>query len=133
MAQTVPGIHIIVGSHTGVSLTYPPVIKDTVILHSPAKGMYFGQFELTFSNDQAGFYNSSTTRSLEKNLSNLRSRSNRKEVPKAEREQYQRTIGEHGTMRSNRLEGKNQFSNTIFPFTDQNQRGPSSIEVGGGL
>ena len=57
MAQTVPGIHIIVGSHSGVSLTYPPIIKDTVILHSPMKGMYFGQFELTFFNGSAGFYN----------------------------------------------------------------------------
>jgi len=128
MAQTVPGIHIIVGSHTGVSLTYPPIIKDTIILHSPMKGMYFGQFEFTFSNGEAGFYNSATTRSLENNLSNLRLRSNRKEVPKTEKEQYQRSIGE-AERSLKQMEGKNQFSNTLFPLTDQIKEDPQVLKL----
>ena len=128
MAQTVPGIHIIVGSHTGVSLTYPPIIKDTIILHSPMKGMYFGQFELAFSNGEAGFYNSATTRSLENNLSNLRLRSNRKEVPKTEKEQYQRSIGE-AERSLKQMEGKNQFSNTLFPLTDQIKEDPQVLKL----
>ena len=127
MAQTVPGIHIIVGSHTGVSLTYPPIIKDTIILHSPVKGMYFGQFELAFSNGEAGFYNSATTRSLENNLSNLRLRSNRKEAPKTEKEQYQRSIGE-AERSLKQMEGKNQFSNTLFPLTDQIKEDPQVLK-----
>ena len=128
MAQTVPGIHIIVGSHTGVSLTYPPIIKDTIILHSPVKGMYFGQFELAFSNGEAGFYNSATTRSLENNLSNLRLRSNRKEAPKTEKEQYQRSIGE-AERSLKQMEGKNQFSNTLFPLTDQIKEDPQVLKL----
>ena len=128
MAQTVPGIHIIVGSHTGVSLTYPPIIKDTIILHSPMKGMYFGQFELAFSNGEAGVYNSATTRSLENNLSNLRLRSNRKEVPKTEKEQYQRSIGE-AERSLKQMEGKNQFSNTLFPLTDQIKEDPQVLKL----
>jgi len=128
MAQTVPGIHIIVGSHTGVSLTYPPIIKDTIILHSPMKGMYFGQFELAFSNGEAGFYNSATTRSLENNLSNLRLRSNRKEAPKTEKEQYQRSIGE-AERSLKQMEGKNQFSNTLFPLTDQIKEDPQVLKL----
>ena len=128
MAQTVPGIHIIVGSHTGVSLTYPPVFKDTVILHSPAKGMYFGQFELTFLGGSAGFYNTASTRSMENNLSSLRSRSNRKEIPKTEREQYQRTIGD-AERSLKQMEGKNQFSNTIFPLTDQIREDPRIVKL----
>ena len=128
MAQTVPGIHIIVGSHTGVSLTYPPIIKETIILHSPVKGMYFGQFELAFSNGEAGFYNSATTRSLENNLSNLRLRSNRKEAPKTEKEQYQRSIGE-AERSLKQMEGKNQFSNTLFPLTDQIKEDPQVLKL----
>lgn len=48
MAQTVPGLQIIVGSHTGVSLSYPAIVKDTVILHTSPKGMYAGRFDLAF-------------------------------------------------------------------------------------
>ena len=128
MAQTVPGIHIIVGGHSGVSLTYPPIIKDTVILQSPMKGMYFGQFELTFFSGSAGFYNTATTRSLENNLSNLRSRSNRKEAPKTEREQYQRMIGD-AERSIKQMEGKNQFSNAIFPLSDQIKEDPRGLKL----
>ncbi len=49
MAQTVPGIQIIVGSHTGVNLTFPPIIKDTVILHYPHEGnVLSAAFDLDF-------------------------------------------------------------------------------------
>jgi 2',3'-cyclic-nucleotide 2'-phosphodiesterase (5'-nucleotidase family) len=128
MAQTIPGIHIIAGGHSGVSLTHPPIIKDTVILQSPMKGMYFGQFELTYLGSSAGFYNTASTRSMGNNLSSLRSRSNRKEMPKTEREQYQRMIGD-AERSLKQMEGKNQFTNTIFPLTDQIKEDPRVLKL----
>ncbi|HSB04873.1 MAG TPA: hypothetical protein VLK23_06715, partial [Thermodesulfobacteriota bacterium] len=40
LAQTVEGINIIVGGHTGINLIYPPVIKNTIIVQNTSRGMY---------------------------------------------------------------------------------------------
>jgi 2',3'-cyclic-nucleotide 2'-phosphodiesterase (5'-nucleotidase family) len=117
MAQAAPGIQIIVGSHTGVSLTYPPIVKDTVILHTPPRAMHAGRFALAFLSNDAGFYNVSTKRSFENNLTNLKLRLNAKETSPAEKEQYQRLIGD--IERSlKQLQGKNEFSNFIVPLNE---------------
>ena len=118
MAQTLPGIHLIIGSHTGVTLTYPPIIKDTVILHTPPKGMYAGRVDLTFHSGESGFYNIATKRSFENNLSNLKLRLNAKESSQAEKDQSQKIIGD--IERSlKQLQGKNDFSNIIIPLNEQ--------------
>ncbi|OGP89461.1 MAG: hypothetical protein A2157_13450 [Deltaproteobacteria bacterium RBG_16_47_11] len=118
MAQTVPGIQIIVGSHTGVSLSYPPIVKDTIILHTPLRGMYAGRFDITFYSRESGFYNVATKRSFENNLPNLKLRLNAKEISQAEKEQYQKIIGD--IERSlKQLQGKNEFSNLIIPLHEQ--------------
>lgn len=117
MAQAAPGIQIIVGSHTGVSLTYPPIVKDTVILHTPPRAMFSGRFALAFLSNDAGFYNVSTKRSFENNLTNMKLRLNTKETSPAEKEQYQRLIGD--IERSlKQLQGKNEFSNFIIPLNE---------------
>jgi 2',3'-cyclic-nucleotide 2'-phosphodiesterase (5'-nucleotidase family) len=123
LAQAAPGVQIIVGSHTGMSLTYPPIIKDTVILHTPPKGMFAGRFGLAFVSSDAGFYNVSTKRSFENNLANLKLRVNAKEISPAEKEQYQKMIGD--TERSlSQLQGKNEFSNAIVPLNDLSKEQP---------
>jgi 5'-nucleotidase / UDP-sugar diphosphatase len=123
LAQTVSGIHIIVGGHSGVNLAYPPVMKDTVILHTPMKGMYAGRFDLIFKNGGAGFYNIAAKRSLENNLANLKRRMDAKEPQKIEKEQYQRMVAD--SERSiKQLEGKNEFSNTILPLANQTKEDP---------
>jgi 2',3'-cyclic-nucleotide 2'-phosphodiesterase (5'-nucleotidase family) len=117
MAQAAPGIQVIIGSHTGVSLTYPPIVKDTVILHTPPRAMYAGRFAFAFLSNDAGFYNVSTKRSFENNLTNLKLRLNAKETSPAEKEQYQRLIGD--IERSlKQLQGKNEFSNFIVPLNE---------------
>ena len=128
MAQTVPGIHIIVGSHTGVNLASPPIIKDTVILHSPMKGMFAGRFDLTLSHSASGFYNIATKRSLENNLITLKLRSNAKEASKTEMEQYQKMIGQ--VERSiKQFEERNAFSNSISPLGDQFKEEPQLLKM----
>ena len=118
MAQTVPGIQIIVGSHTGVNLSYPPIIKDTVILHTPPKGIYAGRFDLAFVSGESGFYNAATKKSFENNHANMKLRMTAKETPQAEKEQYQRLIGDI-QQSLKRLQGKNEFSNTLIPLNEQ--------------
>jgi len=118
LAQTVPGIHIIVGSHTGVHLTNPPVIKDTVILQTPAKGMYVGRFHLSFISNESSFYNITTKQSLERNLSNIKNRIAAANAPEAEKAQWRMT--KEGVERQlQQFQGKNEFSNTILPLTEQ--------------
>lgn len=123
MAQTVPGIQIIAGGHSGVSLTFPPVMKDTVILQTPMKGMYAARLDLNFYGAASGFYNVATKRSFENNTVNMRRRMNTKDATKVEKDQYQRLIDD--TERSiKQLEGKNDFSNTILPLSGQFREDP---------
>ena len=123
MAQTVTGIHFIVGGHSGVSLAYPPVMKDTVLLQTPIRGMYAGRLDLTYYGSESGFYNIATKRSLESNLANLKLRMNGKDTQKTGKEQYQKLIGD--TERSiKQFEGKNEFSNAILPLANQIKEDP---------
>lgn len=79
--------------------------------------MYAGRFALAFLSNDAGFYNVSTKRSFENNLTNLNLRLNAKETSPAEKEQYQRLIGD--IERSlKQLQGKNEFSNFIVPLNE---------------
>ncbi|MDI7261977.1 MAG: hypothetical protein QME90_18945 [Thermodesulfobacteriota bacterium] len=74
MAQTVPGIHLIVGSHTGINLPYPPVLKNTLIVQMASKGMYGGRLDLAFNTNEPNFFNSTEKRSFETSLNNFKER-----------------------------------------------------------
>ncbi len=91
VAQTVPGIHIIVGGHTGINLPYPPVIKNIVILQTTSRGMFIGRLDLVFNNHEPIFYNSATKISLENSLNQINQRLNAKETPEAERAQWRKS------------------------------------------
>jgi len=118
LAQTAPGIQIIVGAHTGVNLSYPAIIKETVILHTPPKGMYAARFDLAFVGSEAGFYNIATKQSFEKSLAGLNLRLNAKETPSAEKEQCQKLIRDI-QQSLKKLQGKNEFSNALIPLNEQ--------------
>jgi len=124
VAQTVPGIHIIVGGHTGINLPYPPVIKNIVILQTTSRGMFIGRLDLLFNNNEPIFYNSATKISLENNLSQITQRLNSKETPEAEKAQWRKSKEE--TERTlTQLRGKNQFTNHIIPLQDQMKEDPN--------
>jgi 2',3'-cyclic-nucleotide 2'-phosphodiesterase (5'-nucleotidase family) len=46
LAEAVPGIDLILGGHTGHSLSYPVRIKDTIIVQVGAKGLHVGEVDL---------------------------------------------------------------------------------------
>jgi 5'-nucleotidase / UDP-sugar diphosphatase len=124
LAQTVQGINIIVGGHTGVNLIYPVVIKNTMILQTASRGMFGARLDLFFYNNEPTFYNSATKISLENNLNSINQRLTSKETPEAEKAQWQKT--KEDTERTlNQLRGKNQFTNHIIPLQDQMKEDPN--------
>jgi len=124
VAQTVPGIHVIVGGHTGINLPYPPVIKNIVILQTTSRGMFIGRLDLLFNNDEPIFYNSATKISLGNNLSQINQRLNSKETPEAEKAQWRKSK-EESERTLTQLRGKNQFTNHIIPLQDQMKEDPN--------
>jgi 5'-nucleotidase/UDP-sugar diphosphatase len=83
LAQSVQGINIIVGGHTGINLIYPLVIKNTIILQTASRGMFAAKLDLSFHSNEPVFYNSATKVSLENNLKNLNQRLNAQETPES--------------------------------------------------
>lgn len=74
LAQAVPGIHLIVGGHSGVNLPYPPAIRNSLIVQMAPKGLYGGRLDLAFYNHDPQFFNASEKRTFESNLNQLKER-----------------------------------------------------------
>ena len=56
LAQNISGVHIIVGGHSGVALSNPPVIGHTIIVQNSPKGMDARILHLAISNKGATFF-----------------------------------------------------------------------------
>jgi 2',3'-cyclic-nucleotide 2'-phosphodiesterase (5'-nucleotidase family) len=118
LAQAVEGINFIIGGHTGINLAYPPVIQNTVVLQTASRGTFGARLDLRFYNNEPIFYNSATKISLENNLTNIHQRLNSKEIPEAEKAQWQKA--KEDTERTlSQLQGKNVFTNNIIPLQEQ--------------
>jgi hypothetical protein len=74
LAQTVSGIHFIMGSHTGINLVYPPFFKNSLIFQTTPRGMYAGRVDFTLYNIESNYFNSIDKHSLENGLNNLKER-----------------------------------------------------------
>jgi len=118
LAQVLAGIHIIVGGHTGVNLLNPPVIKNSILLQTPSKGMYVGRLDLQLRYPGSSFYNVTTKQTLERNLINVQKRIASRNVTEAEKLQWQKTR-EGFEKQLEQLKERNEFSNTILPLTEQ--------------
>ena len=123
LTQKVQGIHIIVGAHTGVHLSNPPVFKNTIVLQTSSKGMYAQKLNLTFLNKEATFYNITTKRSLENNLSRLQHQLTSVDAPQAEKTQWQKSK-ENIEKALQQLEQRNPFIVTSFPLSKEFQDHP---------
>ena len=115
--QKISRIHIIVGGHSGVHLSDPPVFKDTIILQTSSKGMYAARLDLTLLNNKTSFYNIKTKPSLESNLNRLQLQLASVKASDAERDQWRRAK-ESYEKALQQLEGKNYFTNTILPLNE---------------
>ncbi len=116
LAQTVSGIHFIIGSHTGINLPFPPIVNNkTTILQTVSKGMYAGRLDLTFYNHEPTFYNTMVRQTMEQNLKALNFRLNEVKASEAEKAQWRR-LKEEIERALKQLHGKNEFTNSIFPL-----------------
>ena len=122
-AQTVQGINVISGGHTGINLPYPPVVKNVIILQTASRGMFGGRLDLHFYNNEPVFYNSATKLSLENNLKNYNERLSSKTMPEAERTQL-RKAKEEAERSLIQLRGKNQFMNRIISLQEHMKEDP---------
>ncbi len=123
VAQTVPGINLILGGHTGINLPYPQVIKNIIILQTASRGMFGGRLNLLFHNKEPVFYNSATKVSLENNLKSYNERLSSKTMPEAERKQL-RKAKEEVERTLDQLRGKNQFTNQIISLHERMKEDP---------
>ncbi len=123
VAQTVPGIHLILGAHTGINLPYPPVIKNVIILQTASRGMFGGRLHLLFYDKEPIFYNSATRISLENSLNRYNERLSSKGIPEAERTQLRRAK-EEAERTLKQLRSKNQFTNQIIALHEQMKDDP---------
>lgn len=74
IAQALPGIHFIIGGHTGVNLATPPIIQKSLLLQMGSKGLYGGRLRLNFYNHDFLFFNAQEKRALENSLNQLKER-----------------------------------------------------------
>jgi 5'-nucleotidase len=121
LARTVQGIHIIVGSHTGINVTYPPPL-NAVVVQTGSRGMFGGRLDLLFYNRQPTFYNSAKKTSFENTLNHLNQRLASKETPEAEKVRLQRAKEE--TERNLKQLQGNQFTNHILSLHEQMKEDP---------
>lgn len=128
LAQTMSGIHLIVGSHTGMNLTFPPVVRNSVILQSGSKGMYAGRFELLLAGSDLSFSNTMTKRSYESNLANIKNQliaPNTPEVSKVRLRKNQEDLEK----KLREMKGKNEFNNVLLAITDQMKDNPDVLKM----
>lgn len=127
-AQKVSGVHIIVGGHTGINLSFPSVVKNTIILQTPPKGMFAAKLDLSFSHPESSFYNSATKRSNENNLNQLKGRLASKEGTEADKARLRKEI--EGAEKSlQQLQGKNEFINAILPLDERVKENPDMAKL----
>ncbi len=117
LALKISGIHLIIGSHSGVHLPNPPVMKNTVIVQTSPKGMYAQKLNLVFSNKKEGFYNQATRYAYEHNLSQYRQRLNSGTGSEAENRQWQESI-KNIEIALKQLEEKNPFMISSSPLAE---------------
>jgi 2',3'-cyclic-nucleotide 2'-phosphodiesterase (5'-nucleotidase family) len=128
LAQAVPGIHFIIGSHTGTNLMYPSAVKDTHILQAGSKGMYGARLDLTFHNSTLSFYHSTEKRQLESRLVFIKNKLMNKEISETEKGQW-RKAREDAERAIRQFQGKNEFTNIIFPFRGDMKDHPDILKM----
>ena len=128
LAQNTSGIHLIIGGHTGANLLYPPTIKNTYLLQTAPKGLYGARIDFNFNDNTFSFYNSTEKRSLESRLNYIKYRLTAKETPEHEKAQWLKSKEETERALA-QLQGKNEFTNIIFPLREGMKDDPDILKM----
>ena len=128
LAQTGQGIHLIVGSHTGMNLVNPTIIKNTIILQTPPRGMYTGRLDLTLHDNESGFYNITTLKTMENNLNNLNRLLNTPQLSQVEKAQLQKSK-DRMEQDLKQYHEKNGFTNAVLPLSTSMKDHPEILKM----
>ena len=93
-----------------------------------SKGMYGARVDFTFNNDTFSFYNSTEKRSLQSRLNYIKYRLMAKETPEREKVQWLKSK-EDTEQALAQLQGKNEFTNIIFPFREGMKDDPDILKM----
>jgi 2',3'-cyclic-nucleotide 2'-phosphodiesterase (5'-nucleotidase family) len=130
LAQKVQGIQVISGGHTGINLSYPPVIQNAIILQTASRGMFGGKLDLILYNNDPVFYNAATKVSLENNVKRYNERLNSKGITETESLQLRKAKDE-SEHTLNQFRGKNHFTNHILSLQEQMKEDPDIKKIMG--
>ena len=64
LAEAAPGIDLILGGHSNLSLSYPMQIKDTIIVRVGSKGLHVGELHLQLAPDRSSSPGARLTNSI---------------------------------------------------------------------
>jgi 2',3'-cyclic-nucleotide 2'-phosphodiesterase (5'-nucleotidase family) len=128
LAQAVPGIHVIAGGHSGNNLMNPPIVRNTVLLQTGAKGMYAARVELAMNGTDLSFYSAASRRALENNIAVLKTRLANPATPESAKVQMRRTLDDMERRLAD-LKGKNEFTNVISGITEEMKDHPDVLKM----
>lgn len=127
-AQANSGVRLIFGGHTGTHLVYAPVINQTGIFQTAPKGMYAAKVDLTLYHSEPFLMNSMQRRSLENSLQTIKTKLSSPNLSESERAQWKRAQEEMERNLRN-LQGKNEFTNTLFPLHEKIKPHPELLKM----
>ena len=64
LAETLPGIDLILGGHSNLSLSYPMQIKNTIIVRVGSKGLHVGELHLQLAPNRSSSHGSTLKNSI---------------------------------------------------------------------
>lgn len=126
LARKVEGVNVIVGGHTGINLTYPRIIRNTIVLQVAKRGRYLGRVDITINDPSRPFINVTTREMLRKRLQLIETQLEAfgRETPQdsAETRRKRDVLGRRKAEAKRILqlyEGYNEMRNRIVPLTDK--------------
>ncbi len=126
LAKKVEGIHVIVGGHSGVNLSYPRIIRNTVVLQVSNRGRYLGRVDLRIDDLSRPFVNVATRDMLEKRLQRIEAELEILDrtggQDSAQKERKRETLGKQkaeGERTLGLYEGHNELANQIVSLTQE--------------
>ena len=118
VSETIRGINLIVGSHSGHHLVFPSIVKNTAIVQTAFKGMFGGRLDLTLLDKNDTFYNMASKYSLERELKELRDRLTSTIVSESEKADLRKTM-EGVEQQLRQFQGENFFTHLLTPLDEQ--------------
>jgi 2',3'-cyclic-nucleotide 2'-phosphodiesterase (5'-nucleotidase family) len=126
LAKKVDGLNVIVGGHTGINLSHPRIIRNTMILQVASKGRYLGRADLRVHDPSQPFVNVATRQVLQRRLELIGARLEalgREGAEDSSESTRKRQTLERQKTEATRLlksyEGHNELVNQIVPLTDE--------------